>query len=233
MGHQVIEGRCVGQDIDDSILSTSSSVDYSSSKGTTMSAGKAPLSFEDISLGVLIRSKASGRLFRGTWNKEPVTVKVRMGWLQELHVACAWMPCQPLLSHHAAASLPQQQPCDSMQALRRWHQIVSQSQPTRQRAAGDGALHPRVCACDWRLCSGGGSCLLPAVPPQPCARVPLRHTHLERSASHKRCAPKSHYATQLCTASHTCQRDRLIRHRDPGCLLFCVWRQEGRGSCLS
>ena len=64
------------QDLNSSILSTVTSIDDESSKGTALSTGKPPLSFEEVSLGVLIRSTPSGRLFRGLWNKEPVTVKV-------------------------------------------------------------------------------------------------------------------------------------------------------------
>ena len=64
------------QDLNASILSTASTVDYSI-KQTGSATGRLPLEFEEITLGVLIRSMPSGRLYRGVWNKEPVTVKVQ------------------------------------------------------------------------------------------------------------------------------------------------------------
>ena len=38
--------------------------------------GNPPLSFADLTLGILIRGVPSGLLFRGTWNGEAVSIKV-------------------------------------------------------------------------------------------------------------------------------------------------------------
>ena len=88
------------QDLNSSILSTISTNEDGSSRSTTLSTGKPPLSFEEVALGVLIRATPSGRLFRGHWNKEPVTVKV--GALCALHIHV----CTPCCAYAAGGWVP-------------------------------------------------------------------------------------------------------------------------------
>lgn len=58
------------------IMDTRRSMD---STVSILPAGNPPLSFSDVSLGVLIRVVPGGLLYRGTWNGEAVSVKVSPG----------------------------------------------------------------------------------------------------------------------------------------------------------
>ena len=67
-----------------------------SAASSMLQTGSPPLAFRDVRLGVLIRAEPSGPLYRGTWQHEPVSVKVRHSIvacaapLTQPSVTCAW-----------------------------------------------------------------------------------------------------------------------------------------------
>ena len=65
--------RQLAQEWGSQIMDTRRSMD---STVSILPAGNPPLSFADVSLGVLIRAVPGGLLFRGTWSGEAVSVKV-------------------------------------------------------------------------------------------------------------------------------------------------------------
>ena len=62
--------------------------------------GNPPLSFADVSLGILIRAVPGGLLFRGTWNGEAVSVKVGFSAFCPM---CRGQPLERSAAGHASA----------------------------------------------------------------------------------------------------------------------------------
>ena len=42
-----------------------------------LQTGSPPLAFSEVHMGVLLRAEPTGHLYRGIWNAEPVSIKVR------------------------------------------------------------------------------------------------------------------------------------------------------------